>query len=165
MNKVGYDRFGNNELFAPMMKWEVFKEQVEVIKDRAETFENAYNAIKESITRHDDVKTIVKALPRTTRLQVVKQKNRLEEARRVAVSEKGAYVLVSVETSMSNIYRFLSERAPTCETEISNWSSLLHFSKMNNAIPAIFTRNTLNQNTFVSEFCQRGHCIRRPVLL
>ena len=118
MNKVGYDRFGNNELFAPMMKWEVFKEQVEVIKDRAETFENAYNAIKESITRQDDVKTIVKALPRTTRLQVVKQKNRLEEARRVAVSEKGAYVLVSVQTSMSNIYRFLSKRAPTCETEV-----------------------------------------------
>ena len=118
MNKVGYDRFGNNELFAPMIKWEVYKEQVEVIKDRAETFENAYNAIKESITRQDDVKTIVKALPRTTRLQVVKQKNRLEEARRVAVSEKGAYVLVSVETSMSNIYRFLSERVPTCETEV-----------------------------------------------
>ena len=118
MNKVGYDRFGNNELFAPMIKWEVYKEQVEVIKDRAETFENAYNAIKESITRQDDVKTIVKALPRATRLQVVKQKNRLEEARRVAVSEKGAYVLVSVETSMSNIYRFLSERVPTCETEV-----------------------------------------------
>ena len=139
MNKVGYDRFGNNELFAPMMKWEVFKEQVEVIKDRAETFENAYNAIKDSITRHDDVKTIVKALPQAARLQVVKQKNRLEEARRVAVSEKGAYVLVSVETSLSNMYRSLSERVPTCETEISNWSSLLHFSKMNNAVPAIFT--------------------------
>ena len=118
MNKVGYDRFGKNQLFAPIIKWEAFKKQVEVIKDRAETFENAYNAIKESITRQDDVKTIVKALPRTTRLQVVKQKNRLEEARRVAVSEKGAYVLVSVETSMSNIYRFLSERAPTCETEV-----------------------------------------------
>ena len=120
MNKVGYDRFGNNELFAPMIKWEVFKKQVEVIKDRAETFENAYNAIKESIQRRDDVKTILKSLPQAARLQVVKQKNRLEEARRVAVSEKGAYVLVSVETSMSNMYRFLSERAPTCETEISN---------------------------------------------
>ena len=120
MNKVGYDRFGNNELFAPMMKWEVFKKQVEVIKDRAETFENAYNAIKESIKRRDDVKTILKSLPQAARLQVVKQKNRLEEARRVAVSEKGAYVLVSVETSMSNIYRSLSERVPTCETEISN---------------------------------------------
>ena len=120
MNKVGYDRFGNNELFAPMMKWEVFKKQVEVIKDRAETFEDAYNAIKESIKRRDDVKTILKALPQAARLQVVKQKNRLEEARRVAVSEKGAYVLVSVETSMSNMYRFLSARAPTCETEISN---------------------------------------------
>ena len=118
MNKVGYDRFGKNQLFAPIIKWEAFKKQVEVIKDRAETFENAYNAIKDSITRRDDVKTIVKALPQAARLQVVKQKNRLEEARRVAVSEKGAYVLVSVETSMSNIYRFLSERVPTCETEV-----------------------------------------------
>ena len=104
MNKVGYDRFGNNELFAPMMKWEVFKEQVEVIKDRAETFENAYNAIKESITRHDDVKTIEKALPLAARrLQVIKQKKRLVEAKRIAVSEKGAYVLVRVETLLSNI--------------------------------------------------------------
>ncbi|CAH3128101.1 unnamed protein product [Pocillopora meandrina] len=104
MNKVGYDRFGNNELFAPMMKWEVFKEQVEVIKDRAETFENAYNAIKESIQRRDDVKTILKSLPQAARLQVVKQKNRLEEARRVAVSEKGAYVLAigELEASMKN---------------------------------------------------------------
>ena len=118
MNKVGYDRFGKNQLFAPIIKWEAFKKQVEVIKDRAETFENAYNAIKDSITRRDDVKTIVKALPQAARLQVVKQKNRLEEARRVAVSEKGAYVLVSVETSMSNIYRFLSERVPNCETEV-----------------------------------------------
>ena len=118
MNKVGYDRFGKNQLFAPIIKWEAFKKQVEVIKDRAETFENAYNDIKVSIKRHDDVKTIVKALPQVARLQVVKQKNRLEEARRVAVSEKGAYVLVSVETSMSNIYRFLSERVPTCETEV-----------------------------------------------
>ena len=118
MNKVGYDRFGKNQLFAPIIKWEAFKKQVEVIKDRAETFENAYNDIKESIKRHDDVKTIVKALSQVARLQVVKQKNRLEEARRVAVSEKGAYVLVSVQTSMSNIYRFLSERVPTCETEV-----------------------------------------------
>ena len=139
MNKVGYDRFGKNQLFAPIIKWEAFKKQVEVIKDRAETFENAYNAIKESITRHDDVKTIVKALPQAARLQVIKQKNRLVEAKRIAVSEKGAYVLVRVETSLSNMYRSLSERVPTCETEISNWSSLLHFSKVNNAIPVIFT--------------------------
>ena len=138
MNKVGYDRFGNNELFAPMMKWEVFKEQVEVIKDRAETFENAYNAIKESIQQRDDVKTILKSLPPAARLQVVKQKNRLEEARRVAVSEKGAYVLVSVQTSMSNIYRFLSRFARGYQP-VKLRSSLLHSSKMNNAIPAIFT--------------------------
>ena len=90
-------------MFAPVIKWEAFKKQVEVIKDRAETFENSYNAIKESITRHDDVKTIVKAQPKAARLQVVKQKNRLVEAKRIAVSEKGAYVLVRVETSLSNI--------------------------------------------------------------
>ncbi|XP_027037529.1 uncharacterized protein LOC113665984 [Pocillopora damicornis] len=119
MNKVGYDRFGNNELFAPMMKWEVFKKQVEVIKDRAETFEDAYNAIKESIKRRDDVKTILKALPQAARLQVVKQKNRLEEARRVAVSEKGAYVLgtkivgVSCTTDYAQLYLLSTEIDPS----------------------------------------------------
>lgn len=111
MNKVGYDRFGNNELFAPMLKWEVFKKQVEVIKDRAETFEDAYNAIKESIKRRDDVKTILKALPQAARLQVVKQKNRLEEARRVAVSEKGAYVLAIGELEASMKSNLLEAKA------------------------------------------------------
>ncbi|CAH3128096.1 unnamed protein product, partial [Pocillopora meandrina] len=111
MNKVGYDRFGKNQLFAPIIKWEALKKQVEVIKDRAETFEKAYNAIKESIKRQDDVKTIVKALPRTTRLQVVKQKNRLEEARRVAVSEKGAYVLAIGELEASMKSNLLEAKA------------------------------------------------------
>ena len=77
-------------MFAPVIKWEAFKKQVEVIKDRAETFENSYNAIKESITRHDDVKTIVKAQPKAARLQVVKQKNRLVEAKRIASKRKGS---------------------------------------------------------------------------
>ena len=72
MNKVGYDRFKKNQQFAPIIKWEAFKKQVEVIKDRAETFENAYNVIKESIKRHDDVNTIVKAPPQAARIQVVK---------------------------------------------------------------------------------------------
>ncbi|XP_066026371.1 uncharacterized protein [Pocillopora verrucosa] len=111
MNKVGYDRFGKNQLFAPIIKWEAFKKQVEVIKVRAETFENAYNAIKESITRHDDVKTIVKALPQAARLQVVKQKNRLVEAKRIAVSEKGAYVLAIGELEASMKSNLLEAKA------------------------------------------------------
>ena len=45
----------------------------------------------------------MKALPLAARLQVIKQKKRLVEAKRIAVSEKGAYVLLRVETSLSNI--------------------------------------------------------------
>ena len=96
MNKEGYDRFGKNKLFAPLMKWEAFKKHVEAIRDRAKAYEDAYNAIKASIERQDGINTIVKVLPQATRLQVVKQKERLIEARRIAISEKGAYVLVGV---------------------------------------------------------------------
>ena len=95
LNKKGYDRFGRNELFAPLMKWEAFKEQVEGIRDHAKAYEDSYNAIKESMERQDDIKAVMQALPQATRTQIVNEKKRLVEAKRVARSEKGAYVSVS----------------------------------------------------------------------
>ena len=43
MDKTGYDIFGNNELFAPRIKWEVLEGTVEDVKDAAEKYENAFN--------------------------------------------------------------------------------------------------------------------------
>ena len=96
LNKDGYDRFGKNKLFAPLMKWEALKEQVEGMREHAKSFENAYNVIMESIKRQDGIREVLQAFPQAARIQVSKGKDRLEEARRVAVSEKGAYVLVSL---------------------------------------------------------------------
>ena len=95
LNKKGYDRFGKNKLFAPLMKWEAFKEEVETLRDHAITYENAYNMIKGTVERQDDVKAVFQALPLAAQTQVVKERERLEEAKRIAISEKGAYVLVS----------------------------------------------------------------------
>ncbi|KAL9982961.1 hypothetical protein ACROYT_G005076 [Oculina patagonica] len=91
-NKEGFDRFGMNKLFAPLMKWETFKQQVIKIKDHAKAYEDAYNGIQASVERQDGIRQVMQALPRAAKIQVDKEKERLVEARRIAVSEKGAYV-------------------------------------------------------------------------
>lgn len=77
------------------MKWEAYKEEVETIKGHAESYEKAFNAIKVSIERQYGIKAVIRAIPQAARIQVVKEKERLQEARRIAVSEKGIYTLVS----------------------------------------------------------------------
>ena len=76
------------------MKWEAFKEQVEGIRDHAQAYEDAYNRIKASVERQSGIKQILQELPLPTKVQVEKEKERLEEERRIAISEKGAYVRV-----------------------------------------------------------------------
>ena len=95
LNKEGYDRFGKNKLFAPLMKWEAFKEEVKDIRDHAKSYEDAYNEIQGLVEQQNGIKQVLRALPRATKIQVVREKERLVEARRVAVSEKEAYVAVS----------------------------------------------------------------------
>ena len=94
LNKKGFDRFGNNKLFAPLMKWETFKEQLVQIKDNAQSYENAYNGIRASVERQEGIKQVLQALPLPAKNQVHKEKERLVEARRIALSEKRAYVQV-----------------------------------------------------------------------
>ncbi len=95
LNEEGFDRFGRNELFAPLMKWETFKEQVENIKDHAKAYEDAYNGIQASVERQDGIREVMEALPEAAKIQVDKEIERLVEAKRIAESEKGAYVSVS----------------------------------------------------------------------
>ena len=76
------------------MKWETFKEQLVQIKDNAQSYENAYNEIRASIERQEGIKQVLQALPLLAKIQVHKEKERLVEARRIALSEKRAYVKV-----------------------------------------------------------------------
>ena len=99
LNTEGFDRFGNNELFAPLIKWETFKEQVVSIRDYARSYENAYNGIQSSVERQDGITQIIGALGQTAKTQVDSEKTRLVEARRIAISEKGIYVAVSFGVS------------------------------------------------------------------
>ena len=95
MNKPGFDRFGKNLLFAPLIKWNAFRNKVVQIRDYARDYETAYNAIQASIERHETTKQILQALPQSAEIQVNNEKERLIEARRVALTEKNAYVPVS----------------------------------------------------------------------
>ena len=105
MNKEGFDRFGRNELFAPLEKFETFRQQVERIRDHATAYENAYNGIQASIERRDGIREILQALPQAAKIQVDNEKTRLIEARRIAISEKGVYV--RVRCCISYLYIFL----------------------------------------------------------
>ena len=83
-----------NELFAPLVKWEVFKLQVEQIKDHAKAYEDAYNGIQATVERQAGIREVIQALPQAAKIQVDKEKERLVEAKRIAESEKRAYVAV-----------------------------------------------------------------------
>jgi len=104
LDTEGFDRFGNNELFAPLIKWETFKEQVVAIRDYARSYENAYNGIQASVERQDGIKQITSTLGQTAKAQVDSERTRLVEARRIAISEKGIYVasIRELEVSMNS---------------------------------------------------------------
>lgn len=78
------------------MKWETFKEKLVQIKDNAQAYENAYNGIRASIEQQEGIKQVLQALPLPAKIQVSKEKERLVEARRMALSEKRAYVQVRI---------------------------------------------------------------------
>ena len=49
LEQYGYDIFGNNKLFAPLVKWGKLEEDVEEIKDAAKTYEDAFNDILSTV--------------------------------------------------------------------------------------------------------------------
>ena len=49
LGQYGYDIFGNNKFFAPLVKWGKLEEDVEEIKDAAETYEDAFNDILSTV--------------------------------------------------------------------------------------------------------------------
>ena len=83
-------------MFAPLTKWEVIKEQVDRIKEYAEAYENAYNTVEEQVQEDAGIDKVLRALPQAAKVQVDKETERLVEARRIAKTEKGAYVRVGV---------------------------------------------------------------------
>ncbi|KAJ7328567.1 hypothetical protein OS493_024484 [Desmophyllum pertusum] len=128
LNKEGYDRFGKNKLFAPLMKWEAFKEEVKDIRDHAKSYEDAYNEIQGLVEQQNGIKQVLRALPRATKIQVVREKERLVEARRVAVSEKEAYVasIGQLEESMrSSLEEIVSQLPDVYEKTKFNGEDLL----------------------------------------
>ncbi|XP_066022392.1 uncharacterized protein [Pocillopora verrucosa] len=105
LDKEGFDRFGNNKLFAPLMKWERLKENAEDIEKYAKEYQDAFNRIQRSIRQQEDITDILKDLaPKAARIQVSNQIKRLKTARAVDESEKRLYVesIAQVENRMSS---------------------------------------------------------------
>lgn len=58
MGQYGYDIFGNNGFFAPLLKWEALKEDVEDLMSAAETYETAFNNIISTVTDKENFHTV-----------------------------------------------------------------------------------------------------------
>lgn len=58
MGQYGYDIFGNNGFFAPLLKWEALKEDVEDLMSAAETYETAFNNIISTVTDKENFQTV-----------------------------------------------------------------------------------------------------------
>ena len=92
LDAAGYDRFGNNELFAPLR--ETFKTQLTALRDNARDYESAYNGIQTSIQQNSGIKEIAQTISTAARIQVDNQKSRLQDAKKTAMDEKNVYVQV-----------------------------------------------------------------------
>ena len=100
LDAAGYDRFGNNELFAPLIKWETFKTQLTALRNNARDYESAYNGIQTSIQQNSGIKEIAQTISTAARIQVDNQKSRLQAAKTTATNEKNVYVQVRSKCSV-----------------------------------------------------------------
>ena len=66
LDAAGYDRFGNNKLFAPLTKWETFKTQLTTLRDNARDYESAYNGIQTSIQQNAGIKQIAQTISKSS---------------------------------------------------------------------------------------------------
>ncbi|XP_078383070.1 uncharacterized protein LOC144665665 [Oculina patagonica] len=94
LDKDEFDRFGNNKLFAPIMRWEELKRNAEKIVEYADPYETAYNSIQSLVKQQKELKTVVKEMVwKTANRQVLNERNRMKEAKRVATTQKELYRL------------------------------------------------------------------------
>ena len=54
----GYDIFGKNSLFVPLIKWEAFYEDVQTIKSAAEVYEETFNDIITSVQNNENFQQV-----------------------------------------------------------------------------------------------------------
>ena len=58
LGKDGFDIFGKNSLFTPLVKWETLQKDVNGIKEAAETYENTFNDIMEQVTNNENFQQV-----------------------------------------------------------------------------------------------------------
>ena len=54
----GFDIFGKNSLFAPLIRWETFYKDIDNIKKAAGDYEKAFNDIITSVNNKNDLKQV-----------------------------------------------------------------------------------------------------------
>ena len=55
----GFDIFGKNSLFVPLIKWKALKEDVDTIQKAAEVYENTFNDIITSVKNKENFKQVI----------------------------------------------------------------------------------------------------------
>ena len=59
MDVEGFDIFGKNSLFVPLIKWKALKEDVDTIQKAAEVYENTFNDIITNVKNKENFKQVI----------------------------------------------------------------------------------------------------------
>ena len=58
LGKDGFDVFGKNSLFTPLVKFETIQKDVNGIKEAAKTYENTFNDIMDQVTNNENFQQV-----------------------------------------------------------------------------------------------------------
>ncbi|CAH3046998.1 unnamed protein product, partial [Porites lobata] len=118
----GFDIFGKNSLFAPLIRWETFYKDIDNIKKAAGDYEKAFNDIITSVNNKKDLKQMASKFSDITTRQVRAQRNRLIAARNVDESEKRMYIkaIKSEEQRMKGILTTIMNLLPEAYQKTKN---------------------------------------------
>ncbi|CAH3181554.1 unnamed protein product [Porites evermanni] len=148
VGKIGYDIFGNNALFTPLVKWETLQNYVNGIKDAAEIYENAFNDVLQQVTDNENFEQIATIMSDSASAQVNAQKRRLIAARAIDESEKRMYVQAILEAdrqmnyTLQRILKSIREAQAAESAKLSKQQMVAVLQGVTGFSSAIFTSKT-----------------------
>ncbi|XP_031565547.1 uncharacterized protein LOC116300761 [Actinia tenebrosa] len=148
LGQDGFDIFGKNRLFAPLIKWESLEEDVNRIKDAAKAYEDAFTNVMDQVEREENFQKIATVMTGVSSKQVNAQKRRLIAARGIDESEKRMYLKtiteseVQMDNTLIRISSLLKEAQKTASERLSKQQFMAMLQGISGFASAIFDSAT-----------------------
>ncbi|XP_031560606.1 uncharacterized protein LOC116296688 [Actinia tenebrosa] len=129
VDKDGFDIFGKNSLFAPLVKWEELQNDVNRIKAAAKIYEDTFTKVMNQVNDEENFQQIATVMTSAASQQVNAQKRRLVAARAIDESEKRMYITAirEAETQMENTIVKISSSLKKAQQTAANRLSKQQF--------------------------------------